>query len=374
MNALHKVILIITVAFFAIACEGDYRQQAVGAFGDAVVLMDSTEHQSETAEAIRRTYGQGIQTLPNYEALFDLRFVDFSNNEELEAIKKNKNLIIAATIDDSSNVGRFVRALLDEQVETRVRDGESFAFPLEDQWYRNQWSIILTSTSDSVLADNIRNTKESLVESLLEKEFRRWQYDIYDRGENYALEDSLWQNHGWKIRIQHDWRKNIDTTYVADGSSNNFITMRRPLPDNDRWFWAWWQDSVRTADFVDANWINAKRDSLMEKWIRGTRESSYVTTEYRRPVETDTLRINGHLAFETLGTWRMTNDAMGGPFANMTIYDEETDRLFIIEFGQFAPRYNKRRFVRQFRAMLRTFESDSAWSAGNNMEQNMVTR
>ncbi|NGP76239.1 DUF4837 family protein [Balneolaceae bacterium YR4-1] len=374
MNAFNKILLMVIVVLFAFACDGDYRQQAVGAFGDAVVLMDSTEHDSQTAEAIRRTYGQGIQTLPNYEALFDLRFVDFRNNEQLEVIKKNKNLIIAATIDDSSNVGRFVRALLDDQVESRVREGQSFAFPLEDQWYRNQWSIILTSTSDSALAENIRNTKESLVESLMEKEFRRWQYDIYDRGENYALEDTLWENHGWKVRVQHDWRKNIDTSYVANGSLNNLVTMRRPLPDNDRWFWAWWQDSVRTADYIDADWINTKRDSLMEKWIRGTRDSSYVTTEYRRPVETDTLRVNGHLAFETLGTWRMTNDAMGGPFANMTIYDEETDRLFILEFGQFAPRYNKRRFVRQFRAMLRTFESDSAWSTGNTMEQNMVTR
>lgn len=374
MNALNKVFLILIVAVFAVACEGDYRPQAVGAFGDAVVLMDSTEHQNETAEAIRQTYGQGIQTLPNYEALFDLRFKDFSNNEELESIKKNKNLIIAATIDDSSNVGRFVRALLDDQVEERVRQGESFAFPLEDQWYRNQWAIILTSTSDSALAENIRNTKESLVESLMDKELTRWQYEIYERGENIALEDSIWKNHGWKIRIQHDWQKNIDTSYVANGSLNHLITMRRPLPDNDRWFWAWWKDSVKTADFIDPEWINAKRDSLMEKWIRGTRDSSYVTTEYRRPVETDTLRIDGHLAFETLGTWRMTNDAMGGPFANMTIYDEETDRLFILEFGQFAPRYNKRRFVRQFRAMLRTFESDSTWGSENKAEQNMVTR
>ena len=374
MKAINRIFLAIIVAGAAIACEGDYRQEAVGAFGDAVVLMDSTEFQSETAEAIRETYGGGIMTLPNYESLFDLRFTDFTSNEELEAIKKNKNVIIASTIDDSSNVGRFVRALLDDRVEERVREGESFAFPLQDQWYRNQWAIILTAPSDSALAENIRNTGESLVSSLMQKEFDRWQYEIYDRGENIALEDSLWQNHGWQIRIQHDWIKNIDTSYVANGSLNHLITMRRPLPDNDRWFWAWWQDSVETADFVDADWINAKRDSLMEKWIRGTRDSSYVTTEYRRPVETDTLRVDDHLAFETLGTWRMTHDAMGGPFANMTIYDDETDRLFILEFGQFAPRYNKRRFVRQFRAMLRTFESDSSWVSSSNSAQNLAEK
>jgi hypothetical protein len=126
-----------------------------------------------------------------------------------------------------------------------------------------------------------------------------------------------------------------------------------------------WKD-VKNINEVDNDWINTKRDSLMKKWIRGSRDSSYVTTEYRREVETRSFTYNDDLAYETLGTWRMTNDAMGGPFANLTIYDEESGRLFMLEFAQFAPKYNKRRFVRQFRAMLRTFESDSTWQGKAN--------
>lgn len=368
MKYFANSVIILFVAATLLNCGGDYRQQAVGGFGEAVVVMDSTQWNSRTAEAIRDVYGQPLKTLPNYEALFDLRFRDFRNNTELERIRKNKNIIIAATIDDSSNVGEFVRALLSDEVENRVKEGESFAFPLENEWYKNQWAIILTSTSDSALARRIRDTEQTLVSSLMEKEFKRWQYEIYDSGEQKALGDSLWQDYGWKIRIQHDWMIGIDTTFNDHGSRANFLTMRRPLPDNDRWFWAWWKDSVRTVDFIDKEWINAKRDSLMEKWIRGTREASYVTTEYRRPVTLDTLRVDGHRSYETLGTWRMTNDAMGGPFANMVIYDDAADRLFILEFGQFAPKYDKRRFVRQFRAMLRTFESDTTWTAEGNSD------
>ena len=359
---LKSIIPVLLVAFLS-SCDGDYRKRALGGFSEAVVLMDSTQWEdSETAEAIRNTYGQAITTLPNFEALFDLRFRDFESNDELEAIKRNKNIIIAAPIDDSTNVSRLIRAMLNDEVEQRVRDGESFAFPLQNHWYKDQWTIILTSTSDSALAEEIRASGETLVDNLMEKEFQRWTYEIYEDGEQIALEDSLWNDSGWKIRIQHDWVKNIDTTYTANGKSNNFLTMRRPLPDNDRWFWAWWINDVENTDFLNKNWINAKRDSLMEKWIRGTREDSYVTTEYRRPVLTDTLSVDGRRAFETLGTWRMTNDAMGGPFANMTVYDEVNERLFMVEFGQFAPKYSKRRFVLQFRAMLRSFESDSSWT------------
>jgi hypothetical protein len=128
---------------------------------------------------------------------------------------------------------------------------------------------------------------------------------------------------------------------------------------------AWWQDNVEGIGFLNKDWINATRDSLLQRHIQGTREGSYVTTEYRSPRQVITRQMetdNRLIGYETLGTWRMTNDFMGGPFANFTYYDPMTNRLFMIEFGQFAPSVNKRRFVRQFRAMGRTFQSDSTWN------------
>jgi len=367
-----KLFLIVIIAAAAsISCEGDYRQLAKGDFGDAVVLMDSTQWDSRTANAIRTVYGGGIETLPNVEPRFDLTFRDFSNNEELERLKERKNIIIAAPINDESNVGEFVRALLSDEVETSVRNGEAFAFPFEDKWYRDQWSIVLTAPTDSLLAQKIRASDERLVQSLLEKEFKRWEYEIYDRGEQYALEqDSLWEKYGWKVRIQHDYAFSLDTTWVEGSQKNHFLTMRRVLPDNDRLFWAWWKEGVNDISYLDNNWINQKRDSLMKVFIRGTRDSSYVTTEYRRPVETTSFELDGDIAHETLGTWRMTHDAMGGQFVNLTVYDDETRRLFMIEYWQFAPRYRKRRFRRQFRAMVRTFESDSTWNQSQQAATN----
>lgn len=369
MKSLLKTLLFLFIAAVWFGCEGDYRQKARGSFGQVVVMMDSSQFQSETAEALRQTYGGWIQTIPGKPSRFDLSFQDFENNPQLDQLKRFRNLIIAAPIDDSTNVARFVRALLSDEVEQEVKNGNAFAFPLEDKWYREQWLMILTASSDSALAEKIINSEETLTESLEEKEFDRWIGEIYDRGEKYALEDSLWQNHGWKIRVQHDWTKNIDTTFAANGETNHFLTMRRPLPENDRWFWAWWINDVRSINFLDVDWINTKRDSLMEKFIRGSRDSSYVTTAYDRPHKTETFRMNGNLVYETLGVWTMTHDAMAGPFTNFTIYDRRTKRLFMIEFAQFAPKYDKRRFVRQFRAMLRTFESDSTWQGETNMTE-----
>ncbi|MDX1638783.1 MAG: DUF4837 family protein [Balneolaceae bacterium] len=366
MKKISYLLLVLLPAAFLISCDGDYRREAQGQFGNVVVVMDSTKMDSETANAIRSTFGGKIEYFLGFEPRFDLSFRDFATNEELEEIKFNKNIIIASPIDAESNVGSLVRAMLADDVEQSVRAGDSFAFPLQNKWYRNQWTLILTSSSDSALATKIRRGEENLVNSLIDKELARWKEEIYERGEKYAIEDSLMTNHGWKIRVQHDYYTHLDTSYTSNnGETNYFYTLQRQLPNNDRRFWAWWKEDVTNINYLDQDWINAKRDSLWKKWIRGSRDSSYVTTEYRISPRTRSFRYSGDLAYETLGWWRMTEDAMGGPFVNLTVYDDETQRLFMMGFVQFAPKYSKRRFVRQFRAMLRTFESDSTWNQPN---------
>ncbi|NBC02268.1 MAG: DUF4837 family protein [Bacteroidetes bacterium] len=366
MNKFLLVLTVIGIGFFA-ACEGDYRSRSIGAVDEVYVVMDSTDWNSETALALEETFGAGIRTLPSPEPTYDLTFREFKTNDQLDNIQNLKNLIFAAPIDSENNVGRLIRALLSDDVEERVREGESFAFPIEDQWVRDQWVLILTSNSDSSLAQKIRNSESSLVSHLMEQEFERREYEIYRRGEQVAISDSLWNEHGWKVRMQHDYIQTVDTSNVA--------VFRRSLPENDRWMMAWWQDDVEGIGFIDSEWINATRDSLLQKYVQGTREGSYVTTEYdsrRNVITTQMNRDDRIIGYETLGTWRMTNDFMGGPFVNFTYYDPRTERLFMIEYGQFAPSVRKRRFVRQFRTMGRTFESDSTWNNESESITNLM--
>lgn len=356
------VLLVLVSILFSIACEGDYRQRAIGDNHEIIVIMDSTLHESETAEALRNTFGKTIETLPGRdEQLYSLRFLDFRTNQELEDLRKFKNIIFAGPIDDQTNTSSFIRAILSENFENRVRQGESFAFPLRDQWFRDQWALILTSTDDIELAQKIINSEERLIDNALEVEFGRWQESVYRRHEQTQLSDSLWTKYGWRVRIQHDYIQTVDTL--------NMVSYRRSLPENDRWMWGWWEDGIYDPEMIDGDWINTTRDSLMERYVQGTREGSYVTTEYRRPVETREIEREDRLrAWETLGTWRMTRDFMGGPFVNVTYYDPETERVFMVEFGQFAPSVSKRRFVQQFRSMARTFESDSTFTTNDYPE------
>lgn len=354
LNDFSSRILLLVLTSALYACNGDFRERAKGDAREFVVVMDSTEWESATADAIRETFGKWVFTLPNPEPNYDLTFMQIRSRSQLERIMGYKNIIFASSINDSNNVAAQIRAFLDEGTEQRVRDGESFAFPLIDQWYKDQYALILSSSSDSALAQKIRNTEEALLSSALEKELLRWNWFVYEKKEQTQYSDTLWNDHGFMVRFQHDYIKRIDTT--------NFVSYRRFLPDNDRWMWVWWKDSVNDISFLDNDWINQKRDSLNQRFIKGRTDSMFVTTEYRRPVETVSFQKGRLLSYETLGTWQMINGAMGGPFVNFTYYDPQTNRLFMVEYSQFAPSVTKKlRFVRQFRAMGRTFESDSTW-------------
>jgi len=360
-----KLLAWITPLFFILlfaSCSGDYRPQSIGPVDEVIVVMDSTQWNSETAMAIRETFGGLLETVPTPENKYSLTFRDFKNNNQLEQLKEFKNVIFAGPISDSTNVSKFINGILSDEVKQRVRLEESFAFPLRDQWVRDQWTLVLTSMSDEALAEKILNSEEELVGHLTDRELERRKENIFRRGEQVAISDSLWDEHGWKVRMQHDYIQVID--------SSNAVMFRRYLPKNNRWMWAWWKNDVEDAKFITQEWINATRDSLMEQLVQGEREGSYVTTDYRRPLETREIDTDDRLiAYETMGLWRMTNDFMGGPFVHFTYYDQLTERLFMVEYAQFAPSVNKRRFVRQFQTMGRTFESNPDWNRNGDDEQ-----
>src|SRR5690625_5947622 len=114
-------------------------------------------------------------------------FKDFNSNKEKKQNRKLKNIIIAAPIDDEHNVANLIRAILRDEVEERVRSGESFAFPLQDRWVRDQWTLVLTSTTDEELSEKIRNSQQSLVGRLMDREFERRGHELYRKGEQVEI-------------------------------------------------------------------------------------------------------------------------------------------------------------------------------------------
>jgi hypothetical protein len=341
-------LMLATAAFFG--CKG-IKRASQGTLGMVLVVMDSTRWTSASADAIYESFGRLERTVPQPEPIYDLQFYSITKPKDIDFLKKQRNLIIAATLDENTNTGRWVQSLLSPEVLERVKSGKNFAFPLTDRWALDQWVMVLVAPTDSALAMSILDAQEGLISGLDEVEFKRQTYELFRNGERKDLADSLWTKYGFRLRLQQDYKWNADTA--------GFVSFNRHLDDNMRWVWVHWKDNFLKPEKISAGFINPMRDSLMKIYVRGTRDSSFVKTEYFGPIKTKFLKINGRYAMETRGLWRMENDLMGGPFVNYTIYDEYQHRLYLVEFAQFAPKYKKMRFVRQFEVMGRSFESDT---------------
>lgn len=347
---MQNKLLIFFLIIAAFGCK-EVKRSSQGALGLVLVVMDSTKWESATGIAIQETFAQVERTVPQPEPLYELQFYSISKPADIAFVKKQRNVIIAAPLGEQTNTGRWVEALISEDVRAKVQNGNFFAFPLNDRWAINQWALLLSGPSDSVLAQKIYDAQDGLIAGLDERERSRQIFELFRHGERNDLSDSLWTTQGFKLRIQMDFQKNVDTL--------RFISFNRMQQDNMRWFWISWIDNFVEPEKISAGFVNALRDSLNQTYVRGTRDSSFVTTEYRLPVKSAVISVNGRYAMETKGVWRMENDLMGGPFLNYTIYDEYQHRLYLIEFSQFAPKYKKLRFVRQFEAMGRSFVSDT---------------
>ncbi|NBW85165.1 MAG: DUF4837 family protein, partial [Proteobacteria bacterium] len=187
-------------------------------------------------------------------------------------------MIIAAPLDENSNPGSLLRSMLNEELEGQVRSNEAFAFPIKELWAKNQWILLLSSTTHEELAGHIRNNGEQLIQRLIDSELDRRVEEIYGKGEQTVLSDSMLQKYGWSVRMQHDYFQTMDTT--------QFVQFKRILADNERWIWAWWADDFVDPGQITPEWINTTRDDLMKRYIQGRREGSYIQTEYRRVVNT----------------------------------------------------------------------------------------
>jgi len=101
--------------------------------------------------------------------------------------------------------------------------------------------------------------------------------------------------------------------------------------------------------------IIQNRDLIGKTFIRGndTDKMYMITEEARTPVLKEVL-INGRKAYETRGTWEVFGAYNAGPFLNYSIVDEQNDRVVVVEGFNYAPSVNKRDFMFELEAILKT--------------------
>ena len=107
--------------------------------------------------------------------------------------------------------------------------------------------------------------------------------------------------------------------------------------------------------FTLENIIQA-RNEVMQANVPGMFDGSYMTTSAAMDPTTRSMRYHGRDFMETRGFWEVHGDFMGGPFVSHSFYSPDGESVIVLEAFVYAPRYDKRQYLRQVEALLYSFE------------------
>ncbi len=100
------------------------------------------------------------------------------------------------------------------------------------------------------------------------------------------------------------------------------------------------------------------RDSIGKKYIEGPVQDSYMITQNKyTPFHTETILDNKY-TIETKGMWNVHGAVMAGPFINYAIEDKINKRWIIAEGFAFAPSVEKRDYMFELEAIIKTIKID----------------
>jgi hypothetical protein len=218
----------------------------------------------------------------------------------------------------------------------------------QNAWYRKQLVVYAIAPTAADLIADVHAQGENLRYAFNEATRERLAERMFQRMRQEDLEQTLMDGHEFAVNVQHDYFIAQDTT--------NFVRLRRVLSDTWREFFVYYVDNADPTDLTP-EWILATRDSLTEKFVRGTYEDSFVKVDTRRPITSENISFLDRFGYETRALWHMTGDAMGGPLLNYSFYDEDQRRIYMIDGMVFAPQFNKREFLRQIEAIAHTFRT-----------------
>ncbi|AXG68942.1 hypothetical protein KORDIASMS9_01161 [Kordia sp. SMS9] len=320
-------VFLLVLALFS-ACEDpndkavaeQYLPLSAGKVNMVAVIMDSDQWKGKVGDSIRSIYGAPTDGLPMEEPLFSLKQI----NPQLfdGPITHYRSVLIVKNSDKKQY-----------KVQTN-----SFAKPQK---------IIFVSGTDDEIVQQLSENAEKSIKILKNNELVSKQRFI-----NNALSDDKTLEETFGISL------NIPSVYKMVKKEDNFVWYERRVKNGTMNIiaYAMPSESIPKNDTtIDA--IIKMRDSIGEAYVPGRDpETMYMITEKAYAPYLYEAKIDNKFAFETKGMWEVFGFQMAGPFINYVVEDKEHNRLMVIEGFTFAPSEDKRDFMFEIEAILKSLK------------------
>jgi hypothetical protein len=301
---------------------------ATGKIGELLVIIEKPYWDSELGDTIRSIFEKPYPGLANSEKFFTL--IPVANSSFLPVMQKHRNILLISISPELSEAKLTIN---------------------RDHWATPQ--IVLNAIGSDISAvSKILSNKSEYMVSLYE------QIELERQSENVKIYSDTMINR--KIRDGFDIDLHVPSGYYTIMRNDpGFIWLETQSNHNSIGVFVYSYPFVDDSTFT-VNYLVNKRDAVMKEKVHGARDSSWMTTTKIIMPKLEIKKFKGLQYGELRGLWELVNDYMGGPFVSRSYIDEKKRRIVTVEGYVYAPRFEKRDYVRRVMGIINTFSFDGA--------------
>ncbi len=319
-----RLFVIILVMLTAFSCnQGKVRKNLLpgvsGSAGEVIVVMDKSYWDGTAGLAFKNLLTEDTPGLPQSEPLFNL--VNISRKAFSELFRIHRNIIM-------TNISNTVE-----------KPGIQVEY---DKWAKPQIVINIVAPNRDSFMKLFDNNSQKILGLLLKAEKDRIS-DNYKTYSEHKVISRLEKSAGVHLTIPKGYTYDLDT--------NNFIWISHETPEISQGIFVYYYDYVDTAAFT-VNALIDKRNELLKNYVGGANDGTFMTTEMQVFPNYRSYILKGKYTAELRGLWKVKGDFMGGPFVSISQLDKKNNRIVTVEGYVYAPKFNKRNYIRQLEAIL----------------------
>ncbi|MDR1169583.1 MAG: DUF4837 family protein [Prevotellaceae bacterium] len=334
-------ISVIAIALMPVISCGDStnipKPGATGKIGELLIIIDNFYWDSEIGDTIRSIFERPYPGLANPEKFYTL--LTTANSSFLPVMQKHRNILLVSISSEFS--------------ETKLTVSR-------DLWATPQIVLNAVGADIAAVAKILSDKRDYMVSLYEQAELERQSQSVK------AFSDTMISR---IIKERFDVELHVTAGYYTVMRNNDdFIWLETQSNHNSIGVFVYSFPFVDDSTFTVKYLVN-KRDSIMKEKVHGSRDSSWMTTTKFIMPELEIKKFKGLQYGELRGLWELVNDYMAGPFVSRSYVDENKRRIVTVEGYIYAPRFDKRDYVRRVLGIINTFAFNSGKTADKVTEE-----
>ena len=293
-----------------------------GKAGEVLVVIEKNDWDSQLGESVRGVLADEYPFLPVQEARYSVSNV--SHGGFIEMFQVHRNIVFFDINPQAASTGvKFIK----------------------DKWATPQ-CLVLVSAHTAEMADSLFRDKAELIIETIEQAERERVITNTRKYENKSVYPAVSKVFGGSVHVPSGYKLakiTDDFAWIQDKkqyTTQGIFVYRYP---------------VGKDDFTMENLVK-NRNRMLKANVPGMFEGTYMVTGTYWTPQTRYLKYKGRDFAETHGMWEVEGDFMGGPFVSHAFYSPDGQYIVVAEAWVYAPKFDKRQYLRQTESLLYTWE------------------